>query len=100
MARLQAVLMQLLGDQVPRRDLCLLLLGIAWQLDHCHAVEQRPGDVVLYVGRGDEQHLRQIEGYLDEMVAEAVVLLSIKHFQQRRAGIAPEVGVHLVDLVK
>ncbi len=55
---------------------------------------------VEHVGRGDEQHLRQIERHVQVVIAERVVLLRIQHLEQRRAGIAAEIGAQLVDLVE
>src|SRR5690606_11491964 len=52
------------------------------------------------VGRRNEYHLRQIEGHFDVMIAERIVLLRIKHFQQRSRRSTTEVHGHLVDLVK
>ena len=33
------------------------------------------------------------------MVAEGIVLLGVKRLQERRGGIAPEIGAQLVDLI-
>src|SRR5256885_1528548 len=37
---------------------------------------------------------------IEIMVVERAVLLRVEHLEQRRRGIAPEVGRHLVDLVQ
>ena len=81
------------------RDVDLLVLGVAREADHFHAVEQRRRDVQR-VRRGDEHHVRQVEVDLDVVVAEGVVLLRVEHFEQRRRRIAAEVRAHLVDLVE
>ena len=96
----QAVVGDLLGDQVLDRDLELLFLGIAGQLEHFHAIAQRRRNRIEHVRGRQEQHLRQIERHVEVVIAEAVVLLGIEHLEQRRRGIAAEVGAELVDLVE
>ena len=53
-----------------------------------------------HVGRGDEQHPRQVEVDLEVVVAERVVLRRVEHLEQRRRRVAPVVGADLVDLVE
>ena len=48
----------------------------------------------------DEHHLRQVEVDLEVVVVEGVVLLRVEHLEQRRRGVAAEVGAELVDLVE
>ena len=81
-------------------DAHLLLLRVAGQTDHLHAVEERRLDRLQHVGGGDEHHLRQIEGDAEIVIDEAVVLLRIEHLEQRGRRIAAEVGADLVDLVE
>ena len=50
----QPVGLELAGDEIAARDLEFLVLGIARQIDHLHAVAQRPRDAVEHVGGGDE----------------------------------------------
>ena len=52
------------------------------------------------VGRGDEEHLAQIERHVQVVIAELAVLLRVEHFQQRRRRIAAEVAAELVHLVQ
>ena len=99
-SRRQAVVLDLLVDQVIGGDLQLLFLGVAGDLEHFHAVAQRRRNRIEHVGRGDEQHLRQIERHVEIVIAERVVLLRIEHLEQRRRRIAAEVGAELVDLVE
>ena len=96
----QAVVLHLLGDQEALADLDLLLLRVAGQLDDLHPVAQRRRDRIEQVAGGDEEHLRQVEGHLEVVVLEGVVLLRIEHLEQGRAGIATEVHADLVDLVE
>ena len=96
----QPVALELLGQQVVLGDLQFFLVGIAGQLDDLHPVQQGPGDGVQGVGRGDEQHIRQVEGHLQEVVPEGGVLLPVQHLQQGRGRVAPVVVAQLVDLVQ
>ena len=68
--RLEPVRLELLREQVALRDLELLVLGVARELDHVHAVEQRPRDRVQLVRGADEQHLREVEREVEVVVAE------------------------------
>src|SRR3982750_1206070 len=76
----------------------LLLPGVARQLDDLEAIAQRPRDRVELVGGRDEHHLRQIEGDLEVVIAERVVLFGIEDLEQRARRVAPEVVPELVDL--
>ena len=91
---------ELLRDQVPLRDLELLLLGVAGELDHLHAVAQRRRDGVEDVRRGDEHDLAEVERHVEVVVLEADVLLRVEHLEQRRRRVAAEVHAELVDLVE
>jgi len=95
----QAVLFDLLRQQVAARDVALLILGVARDADHFHAVEQRRGNVQA-VRRAHEHHLRQIEIDLEIVVVEGAVLFGIEHLEQRGRRIAAKVGRHLVDFIE
>ena len=99
-ASCDAVALELARQQEALRDLELLLDRVARQLDHLHAVPQRRRHRVDHVRRRDEEHLRQVEGHLEIVVAELVVLLGIEHLEQRRRRIAAAVRADLVDLVE
>ena len=58
----QPVLGHLPRQQILARDVDLLLLAVAGELDDFHAIEQRRVDRAELVGRGDEQHLREVDG--------------------------------------
>ena len=98
--RLEAVRPELALDQVAFGDLELFFLGVAGQLDHLHAIAQRAGHGVEHVGGGDEQHLRQVEGRAQVIVAESRVLLGVEHLEQRRRRVALDAAAELVDLVE
>ena len=61
---LQAVLFKLLGDKMLPGDLHLFLIGVAAQLDNLHTVQQRAGNGVGGIGRGDEHDPAQVHGNL------------------------------------
>jgi len=88
------------GDQVAARDVKLLLLDVAGQTDHFHAVAQGGRHGVEDVGGADEQHFAQVEGLVDVVVLESVVLLRVQDLEQGRGGIAAEVRAELVHLVE
>ena len=92
--------LNLLGQQVTLGDLQLFLLRIGGHLDDLHTVQQRAGDGVHRVGRGDEHHPAQVEGQLHVVVAEGAVLFRVQHLQQGAGGVAAEVAAHLVNFVK
>ena len=96
----QSVGGQLAGDEIAPRDLELLVLGVAGEVDHFHAVAQRPRDVVEDVRGADEHDPRQVERHAEVIVAEGRVLLGVEHFEQRRGGIALVAAAELVDLVE
>ena len=52
------------------------------------------------VGRAQEHDPGKIEGHVQVVVAEGVVLFGVQHFQQGGRGIAPEIGAQLVHLVQ
>ncbi len=96
----QAVAVALTRPQVALRDRELLLGGVAVEADHLHPVQQRAGDRVRDVRRGDEHHLGQVQLHIQVVVPEGVVLGRVEHLQQRCGGIAPPVRADLVDLVQ
>ena len=99
LALLEAVRLDLLRDQVAGRDLDLLVLGIAFEPDDLHAVEQRLRHVHRVRG-GDEHDVRKIVVDLQIMVLELRILLRVEHLEQGRGGIAAEILAELVDLVE
>ena len=98
--RRDPVLRELPGDEVLPGDLPLLPLGVAGELHHLHPVEQRPGDVLDEVRRGDEQHLAQVERHAEVVVHEGVVLRRVEHLEQRARRVALERDAELVHLVQ
>mgnify|MGYP007126720271 CR=1 FL=1 len=92
--------LELLGQQMLAGNVVFFHAGVAGQLDDVHAVAQRAGDGAEVVGRGDKEHMAQIERDIDEMIVEGAVLLRVQRFQQSCRRVAPEVACQLVDLVQ
>ena len=82
------------------RDVQFFFAGIAGKFDDLHAVAQRLRDGIHPVGRGDEQHFRQIKRHVKIMVAERVILLRVEHFHQRRRRIATEIASQFIDFIQ
>ena len=95
----QAVVLHLLGQEVPAGDLDLLVLGVARDADDLHAVQQGLGHVEA-VGRGDEHDRAQVIVDLEIVVGEGRILLRVQHLEKGRGRVTPPVGTHLVDLVQ
>ena len=96
----QAVLRDLLGQDVALGDLQLFFLGVAGQFDDLHAVLERGRNRLQIVGGRDEHDLGQVERHVQVMVGEGEVLFRVQHFQQGRGRVAPEVHAQLVDFVQ
>ena len=96
----QPVVLELTRDDVAARDMELVLLGVAGQPDDLHAVAEGWGHGVQDVGGRDEEDLRQVEGEIDVVVREGVVLRWIQHLEQCRSGVAPQILPQLVDLIE
>ena len=83
------------------RNFFFLFGQIAFHFNQFHSVEQRPGNRVQIVCRGNEQHLRQIIVKVQEVIVERVVLLGVKHFQQGRLRVAIVIILrNLVDFIQ
>src|SRR2546425_5766128 len=96
----QPVLAQLARYEVALRDLELLPLGVAREVDHLHAVYQRPGDALGEVRRRNEQHLGQVKRHTEIVVRERVILGRIQHLEQRGGRVSLERDAELVHLVE
>ena len=72
--------MHFLGKDVLAGNGQLFLLRIAGQGNDLQTVAERAGDVLQMVRRADEQHLGEIERYVQVMIAEVEVLFRIQRF--------------------
>ncbi len=77
-----SVFLHLLTCQIFSGYMKFLILRITADLDDFHTVQQGPGDGLRGVGRGDEQHLGQINGDLHIVIPESHVLLSVQDLQK------------------
>ncbi len=94
-------MLDLARQQVTLGDEHLLVVGVAVEADELHAIEQRPRDGVGDVGRGDEDHVAEVELDLEVVIAERVVLRGVEHLEQCSRRVAtPAPGAQLVDLVE
>ncbi len=94
------MLFQLARYQVTPGDLQLLGFRVAGQLDYLEPVPQRRMHRLKPVGGRQKQYAGQVERQIQVVIGEGVVLRRIKHFQQRRRRVAPEVRAHLVQLIE
>ena len=79
----------------------LLLRQIAFHFDNFHAVEQGARNGLQTVGRGDEEHLGEVEVEVQIVVVESIVLLRVEYFEQRAVRVAVVIVFrHLVNLVE
>ena len=86
--------------QKPLRNLQLFFLRVPRKPQNLHAVLQRLRNRVQYVRRAHKHHFRQVVLHVQIMVRERVVQFRVKHFHQRRRGIAAEVRGHLVHFIQ
>ena len=100
LAGLEAVFLELLRHEVLFGDLYLFFFRIARKFDNFHAVQERPGNIADDVGRRNPEDLGQIEGNIEVMVGEGIVLFRVQYFEKGRRRVAAHVRRHLVDFVK
>ena len=81
------------------RDLELFLLGVAGKLQDFHPVAEGGLDGIEEVGGGDEHDLGEVEGDVQIMIAEGIVLLRVQHLEQGGGRVAPEIRADLVHFV-
>ena len=81
-------------------DFHFLDVGVAVNGDDFQTITQRTWDGFERVRRSDKHHIGKVKIYFEIMIAERVVLCWVKHFQQRRRGIATPARCQLVDLIK
>ena len=56
---------------------CLCFFGLTSNMQHLHPVQKCRGYGCQGVGRGDEEYLGEVEGHVEVVVCEAVVLLRV-----------------------
>ena len=96
----EPVRFQLLRNEILLRNLCLFFFCVAGNRNHFHPVQKRPGDRVDRVGRRDEHDAAQVEGNLQVVIHEFLVLFGVEHFEQRRSRVAAKICTDLIDFVE
>ncbi len=81
-------------------DLRFFLFRVAGQPQQLHPIQQRLRNTIERVGRGDEEHLRQVERQVEIVVVKLEILSRVENFEQRRGRITPKIAAELVDLVE
>ncbi len=97
---LQAMRRQLPGDEKLPGNMHFFFFNVTGELDDLHPILQSGRDRIDVVRGGHEHDLAQIVVHLKIMIGEGVVLLRVKHLQERSRRVAPEVSAQLVDLVQ
>ena len=94
------VLIEEARQEIPPRDLDLLLDRVPSDANYLEAIAQRVRNIEDVVRRADEQHRRQIKGLIEIVIGEGRVLRGVEHFEHRGGGIAARsTGGHLVDFI-
>ena len=52
------------------------------------------------IGRGEEQHSGEVEGDVEIMISESVVLGGVEDLEQRGCGVAAEIGAYFIQFVE
>ena len=87
-------------QQIPPRDLDLFLDRVAGDANDLHPVAQGRWNVEQTVCGADEQRSAQVEGQIQVVIDEFVVLAGIEHLEHCRRWItARSAAGHLVDLI-
>ena len=68
--RFQPIFLQLLGQEMTRRNFHLFFLRVAVDFNNLHSIEQRLRNGLQRIGSGDEEHFRQIVVNVDIIVVE------------------------------
>ena len=96
----QPVGFHLLGNQMLPGNMIFFILRITGNLDDLHTVQQRPGNRLHIVCRGDKQDFRQIQGNLNIMIRKFIILLRIQHLQQRRGSVPFIIAADFINFIQ
>ena len=97
---LEAMFAELAFDETAFGDLPLLAFGIAVEFDDLQTIAQRARNGAEVIGSGQKEHPGKIEGHIQIVVGETMVLMRIEHLQQGAGGITSEVAADLVEFVE
>ena len=86
--------------QISLRNFQLLAIAVTGELDYFHAIAQRRRNWSQLICCADEKDFRKIEGEIEIVIGERIILFRIENLEQRRCRIATIVGAQLVNLVQ
>ena len=89
-----------LRDQVLSGYFQFFLIDVAGEFDDLHPVPESRQNGVAHVCRGDEHDLGKVKGHVQIVIAEGMILLRVKDFQQCGRRVSAEIGSDLVNFVK
>ena len=93
------ILFNLPWQEVFSRDFQFFLIRVPGKLKDLHAIPKGRGNGIHEVGCSDKHHLGEIEGNVEIVVAEGVVLFRIENFKKGGGRVSPEIHSDLIDFV-
>lgn len=96
-----AIVLHALFEDVPSKDLLLLMDNVSSQFYLFHSVEQWWENGLQCVGSTYEQHLGQIDLDVHEIVLEPSILDGVQHLHNRVLQVASHPSIlNLIDLIE
>lgn len=92
----KTVPLELLRDKMMTGDRGFFAFGVGVKLDDLHAVKKRTRHRLKGICGSDKQAVGKVNGKLDEMVAEFLVLLRVEHLKKSRSRI-PCAELHILS---
>ena len=100
MSGFEPVFPALTREEVAGGDGLFLAGGVRAEFDDFEPVAEGVGDGVGGVGGGDEEDRGEVEGDVEVVVGERVVLGWVEDLEERGGGIAAEVAAEFIDFVE
>ena len=100
MSGFEPVFATLTRQEVAGGDGLFLAGGVGAEFDDFEPVAEGVGDGVGGVGGGDEEDRGEVEGDVEVVVGERVVLGWVEDLEERGGGIAAEVAAEFIDFVE
>src|SRR5262249_4164398 len=100
LSKFHPVFVGLARNKIVLCDAELLLLSVAVQLNHFHAIQQGWRNCIEDVSRGDKQDSREIKRHIEVVISEGMVRFRVQDFQKRGSRVAAKVRANLVDFVQ
>ena len=82
LALAQAVLLDLLGQEIALSDGELFFLRVPGDLDDLEPVSKRGGDTLERVRCADKEHVREVIPHVEVVILEGLILLRIEDLEQ------------------